>query len=39
MERMISKNKFKDIKEVEKRFINFGLKFVMSVKLVMSFYE
>jgi hypothetical protein len=37
MERMISKNKFKGIEEVEKRFTNFGLKFTTSAKLVMSF--
>jgi hypothetical protein len=37
MERMISKIKFRSIEEVEKRFMNFGLKLVMLAKPIMSF--
>jgi hypothetical protein len=37
MKRKIFKNKYRDIEKIEKRFMNFGLKFIMSAKPLPSF--
>lgn len=37
MERKIFKNKSRDIEKIEKRFMNFELKFIISAKPLPSF--
>jgi hypothetical protein len=39
MERMIFKNKSRDIEKTEKRFMNFGLKFIMSLSFLNHAYS